>query len=95
MFPVKKRGDGITPTKVKVINSTVALRKHIKPKIPSPNIPGSFEHLRFYLFFNSFSCIFNRSITYKYPNIHRDVSLPGTKNNKPRKAQIEGTVCSL
>lgn len=33
---------------------------------------------------------FNRSITYKYPNVHREVSLTGTKNNKARKAQIEG-----
>lgn len=103
-FHVMKRGDGVTPTKVKVINLTGALWKHIKiqnnPCPSFPNIPHSFEHLHIYLlvvvfFFKFVLMHFNRSITYKYPNIPRDTSLTGTKNNKPRKAGIEGAVCSL
>lgn len=62
---VMKRGDGATPTNVKVINLTGALWKHIKiqnnPCPSFPNIPHSFEHLHMHLlvvvFLNSFSCI--------------------------------------
>ena len=77
VFYMMKWGDGVTPTKVKVINSTATLWKHIKLSIPFPNIPGPFEHLRIYLFFNSYPIIWiplTLSL-YPYPFIPISLSL--------------------